>query len=247
MRKIYALVWVPIGITALAACQPPASQETISTRTEAINENDRKPCLEMANAYEQVGVKKQLTNAALLKGLVEHVMKQNLPKERWSLEEKKIRDLYNRADITEDSRATSTAAARCAAMLGNDPAYRHQITLLNQLNERLAQPSTYKSGASKPAYTFAKNGFPLYDVKTYCQKRNEGFCEQQQQSAYDNSRFYWFLASPTVRQNAVNCADSGGRANGMYNYMGLYICLENLMEKEHMENEIKRSRMPFHY
>ena len=166
MRKIYALVWVPIGITALAACQPPASQETISTRTEAINENDRKPCLEMANAYEQVGVKKQLTNAALLKGLVEHVMKQNLPKERWSLEEKKIRDLYNRADITEDSRATSTAAARCAAMLGNDPAYRHQITLLNQLNERLAQPSTYKSGASKPASAICATRLGLMKLAT---------------------------------------------------------------------------------
>lgn len=133
-------------------------------------------------------------------------------------------------------------------MLGDDIKYSRQITLLNQLNERLAQPFTYdKFELAKPAYTFAKDGFPIYDVQAYCQKRNEGFCEQQQQRAYDNARFYWVLASPAVRQKAVNCVDSQGRQNGMYNYAGLYLCLDDMMERQYMENEVRRYHTPFHY
>lgn len=82
MHKKSIFVWAFLSIWALASCKEPVTQKALSTSIEIASENDKKPCLEMADAYAQIGTKNQLTNKALLQGLVEHVMRRNLPKKK---------------------------------------------------------------------------------------------------------------------------------------------------------------------
>lgn len=248
MYKKSVLILIFLSLSILVGCNSAVSGELPSKSSQSKNEKLKKFCLDMAGAYEEIGINNKLSNEMLLKTLVQNVMRKNVPKQEQAEEEKKIKNLYTKTNIIEDSRLTSTDAARCGQMLADDDKYIHQITLLNQLNERLAQPIVYSEYKSeKPAYTLAKNGFPIYDVRAYCRKRKEGFCEQQQQHAYDNARAYWILVSPAIRQKAINCVDGQAKQNGTHNYVGLYLCLGDMIEFEHMNNEMRRHKEPFHY
>lgn len=248
MHKKSVLILIFLSLSILVGCNSAVRGELPSKSSQSKNENLKKFCLDMADAYEKVGANNKLSNEMLLKALVKNVMRKNVPKEEWAIEEKKIQNLYTKTNIIEDSRLTSTDAAKCAQMLADDGEYTYQITLLNKLNEQLAQPISYsKYKSEKPAYTLSKNGFPIYDVRAYCLKRQEGFCEQQQQHAYDSARAYWILVSPAIRKKAINCVDGQAKQNSTHNYVGLYLCLSNMIETEHMLNEMRRHKEPFHY
>lgn len=111
------------------------------------------------------------------------------------------------------------------------------------MSEYFAQPYQFEKKKELPAIG-NEGGFPFYDVAAYCAARYEGYCEQQQQSGYDRSHFYWAIANARTKAYALSCVKMHG---GSANYVGLQICLEEALDRDQAQREIDRLQQPFRY